>query len=411
MPGFFQRISGLLTLWLLTLLSGTPAAALTLYEGESFEARVGGYVQTLSGLQRLGFDTADLFPNRQGLNAAVGRLEWRANFGTRASLELHNRLVWRLSSAPQGFAGGLGLGVSAVPERWANTQWVILDENGLFLDHDLDRAALSLYFGFADLTLGRQAITWGISNLFPVADLFTRFSPFELDTAQKPGADALRAIAPIGERTDLDLVIADRGSLADLSAAFRLNYYGTRLDLYGGAGKFWRSGMVMAGATLPLDLTNLQFEVVLPWDIDTAELQLPRATAGLLYFGTDWELAIELHFNGVGVASPDDYLDQFGSDAFNRGESYFVGRYYVGTLLNYRITETLQANAAVITNITDPSVIITPTLDYEIAQDFSLSIGSFLTYGPSPVIALPPRLNSEFGTYGDLYFLRMAAYF
>jgi len=44
---------------------------------------------------------------------------------------------------------------------------------------------LHLYLDQFDVTLGRQAITWGVAKLFPSADLWSQFSPFELDTLRE----------------------------------------------------------------------------------------------------------------------------------------------------------------------------------------------------------------------------------
>ncbi len=52
----------------------------------------------------------------------------------------------------------------------------------------------------------------GISNIFPIADLWAQFSPFELDTEEKPGADAVRALHDPASGLEWDIVVADRGT-------------------------------------------------------------------------------------------------------------------------------------------------------------------------------------------------------
>jgi len=94
----------------------------------------------------------------------------------------------------------VGFGVSVIPgRRWdLSTQFV--EQDRLRVWHDIDRLSLTWYSDFADITAGRQAITWGISNVYPVADLWAQFSPFELDTEEKPGIDAVRILKyPEGE--------------------------------------------------------------------------------------------------------------------------------------------------------------------------------------------------------------------
>lgn len=107
----------------------------------------------------------------------------------------------------------MGLGSSIVPRRSLNltSKWV--DTEGLSLTHDLDLFALSNFSPIADFTLGRQAITRGASSLFSVADVWTQFSPYKLDTSQKRWVDGIRALGCPFEDGEIDLVVVDRGGL------------------------------------------------------------------------------------------------------------------------------------------------------------------------------------------------------
>ena len=89
----------------------------------------------------------------------------------------------------------MGFGVSVIPGRRWDLSSVFVDQERLRVWHDIDRLSLTWYTDFADITVGRQAITWGISNVYPVADLWAQFSPFELDTEEKPGVDAVRILS------------------------------------------------------------------------------------------------------------------------------------------------------------------------------------------------------------------------
>ncbi len=111
----------------------------------------------------------------------------------------------------------MGFGVSVIPGRRWDLSSVFVDQERLRVWHDVDRLSLTWYNDVADVTVGRQAITWGISNVYPVADLWAQFSPFELDTEEKPGIDAVRVLSYPGQRLELDAVVADRGSVQRLS--------------------------------------------------------------------------------------------------------------------------------------------------------------------------------------------------
>ena len=141
----------------------------------------------------------------------------------------------------------LGLGVSAVPAR-RDLEIVVLDRERSRVGHDVDRLSVTVYAGPVDVILGRQAVTWGWAALFPVADLWSRFGPYELETEEKPGLDAARVLTYPGGRFELDFVAADRGATRDASAGAPLSGSFAAGDAYVAAGKFWREFLLMGGA-------------------------------------------------------------------------------------------------------------------------------------------------------------------
>jgi hypothetical protein len=62
-------------------------------------------------------------------------------------------------------------------------------------------------------------------------------------------------------------------------------------------------------------------------------------------------------------------------------------------------------------NLQDPSAAVTPVLTYDFGQDTRVSTGGMLTSGTAPTLGGVYMLNSEYGTYGNLVFLRMSVYF
>ena len=182
---------------------------------------VGGYLRSLTAVRDLGY-TTPLADSRSALHGEVARLTWLVNVGDGIRFTAHNRMQIQVTSTAQGFGiGGVGFGVSAVPGRTVSLETTLLDEDQFRVVHDIDRLALDIYTDAVDVTLGRQAISWGISNLFPVADLWTQFSPFELDTEEKRGIDAIRALTYPVPGLELDVVVADRGAWRDLSGGVR----------------------------------------------------------------------------------------------------------------------------------------------------------------------------------------------
>lgn len=373
---------------------------------------LGGYARTLTGVYHLGYDVPGQ-ARTSGFNAEVTRLKWSLRVGERTALQIHNRLQVQVSSEARGLGNSVaGFGVSAVPDRTVDLTTRFIDRERIQAWHDVDRLALTVYGGRVDVTVGRQAITWGISNLFPVADLWARFSPFELDTEEKPGIDAVRFLAYPRAGWEVDAVVADRGSRDDLSAGVRAAVTLPWADLHVAGGKFWRQAMVMAGIAAPVGSWKLRAEGVLPWDLDREEVDRVRATLGVDWLHGEWVVTAEYHHNGVGATGPSGYAAVLQDPRFSRGETYYLGRHYLGGVVVYapgndRLSFTLNAMA----NLQDPSMAVTPVVTYDLGQNVRLSAGGLAVLGETPLFGTAPVFRSEYGAYGSLFFTRMSVYF
>jgi hypothetical protein len=397
---------------LLTLGAPAPGAAqIPIVESGPVRFLLSGYVRALTGIHDAGFDLP-LTPRTTGFHGEVLRLKWSLSVGDRVTLSVHNRLQAQLTSSEAGFGSVAGFGVSVVPGRAVDLTTHIAEEERLDVWHDVDRLALTLRTGPADLTVGRQAITWGISTLFPVADLWARFSPFELDTEEKPGSDAVRVLSYPWPGVELDAVVAARGRAADWSAGLRATVDLPAADVYGAAGKFWNQLMAMGGVSWVLDRVKLRLEAAVPYDLDLDDWQRVRATVGGDWLSTRLSVTAEYHLNGVGAGDPAGYVAVLADPQFGRGESYYLGRHYLGGALSWTADEEARATiaASALWNVEDGSTVVTPIVSYDVGQTTSVSLGAVLSFGPAPT-SVPPALRSEFGTYGDLGFTRLSVYF
>lgn len=401
---------------ILALLPATATAQLTLLEGDNTRLLLSGYVRTFTGIHDRGFEIPEIADpggaRTSGVHGQVARVKWQVE-GHGWRFDLHNRLQARVNS---GRAEGpvLGLGVSAVPDRLVDLDTELVSEPGLRVWHDVDRVSLSVFTGPVDITVGRQAITWGVSGIFPVADLWARFSPFELDTEEKPGIDAVRALFYPVDGLEMDAVLAHRGAREHLSAGLRGTYGLPWADVWAGAGKFWREAMAMGGITVLLDDAKLRAEVVLPWDLDDAAAQDPRATVGVDWIGGTVVATAEYHFNGIGAPDTEGYTRVLEDPRLARGETYYLGRHYLGGMISWSPDEENRAALALtaLANLGDGSLALTPVAAYDLGQATRLSLGGLLSVGHTPRFdTFPPVLGSEFGTYGSLVFAGISVFF
>ena len=407
----FLRAASLLGV-LLLLDVGAVSGQFTLYEREGRSLEVGGYVRSLTQLYDPGYDIPGT-DRPSGIHAEVVRLKWKLRLGDSFILEAHNRILGQVSSDPTDTGGSVvGFGVSAVPGRSVDLSSAWVEEDRLRVWHDIDRLSLTIYSGLGDLTVGRQAITWGISNLFPVVDLWAQFSPFELDTEEKPGIDAIRILSYPGDGLELDAVVADRGSSEDLSAGIRAGLSLSWADLYLGAGKFWNQAMGLAGISAPVGSWKVRAEGVLPYDLDEEDTNLPRMTLGLDWLGGEVMLSGEYHFNGIGAKTPVGYIEVLQDERFSRGESYFLGRHYLGGMGSWTPgNDRLSLSLVTLWNLQDPSSAFVPNLTYDVGQSTRISAGAMISFGDTPILAPPPTLRSEYGSYGDFAYTMLSVYF
>lgn len=408
-----RRLGLLAFLWFGTFLVPLPGEAqFTLLEGEGKSLEIGGYLQTLTGLKDLGYE----FPGADqvsGFNAEVLRLKWMLRLGDNTLLEFHDRFQTQITSDVSGLTGtAIGFGVSGVPGRSIDLSTTFVDEERFQFWHDVDRLSLTLYSGIGDLTVGRQAISWGISNLFPTSDRWTQFSPFELDTEEKPGVDALRMLSYPMAGLELDMVVADRGSADDLSAGVRASLSLSWADIYLAGGKFWNEILGMGGVSAPMGRWKLRAEGTIPYDLDQDEAKLPTVTLGVDLLGGEAMFSGEYHFNGIGATETDQYLDVLEDPRFQRGDSYYLGRHYLGGVGSWAPgNDRLSLTFSGMANLQDGSTVLTPMLTYDFGQETRVTLGGVLSSGKVPQFGDEPIINSEYGMYGDLLFTRIAIYF
>jgi len=393
--------------------AGSLPAQTPLLRSGDFSLDLGGYALSLTGIHDAGFSLPS-GESRSGFHSDVARLEWRARWGDELLLEAHDRVQVRVTTSTSALSGSVaGFGVSAVPGRAVDLESVWIDDDRLRAWHDVDRLALTVYTDLADVTVGRQAITWGTSLLFPVADLWAQFSPFELDTEEKPGADALRVLAYPARGLEVDGVVADRGSRG-VSVGGRAAWSLASADVWAGAGRLWNEAMAMGGITWIFENAKLRGEAVVSRDLDRDQWLDPRITLGADWIGSRLSLTAEYHFNGLGAASASDYPARLSSASFQRGESYYLGRQYVGALASWAVDaqQRIHVSGSVLVNLGDPSAALLPDVSWDVGQAARISVGGLLTAGRDPSFAgAVPELRSEYGTYGSLGYGRMSIYF
>jgi hypothetical protein len=300
------------------------------------------------------------------------------------------------------------------------------EEVGSFvLAHNLDRAFVTLSPGFADFSLGRQPISFGVARAVNPTDIFAPFTFTELDKEEKIGVDAVRARVPLGAMGELDAgLVFGHDADPDESAAF-LNAKATvlRTDLTLTNIAFCDNMLFGVDLARPVGEAGFYLEAAYVFagllKERLSEEDYLRVSTGLDYhFSEGVYVFLEYHFSGASEGEPKEYLTQITKTAFQEGGVYLLGRNYLIPGVSYEITPLLKATLQVLVNLEDVSALFFPRLEYNLLEDVYLEAGAYVPVGREAKAALGPlggavipEPESEFGLYPTLFFTSMRLYF
>lgn len=293
------------------------------------------------------------------------------------------------------------------------------------LYHNLDRLSVHVRLPRADIYVGRQAIAWGSARVINPTDILAPYAFNELDTEYRRGVDAVRVRVPLGALSELDMGYVFGRDFAFRRSAFfiRSRLYARQTDISLLAMGF--QGNLLLGLDLARSIGGAGFWLECAGVVDdvfTARDPLGggnyfRASIGMDYSPSSTTYVFgEYHLNTAGYADPAAYGQAYHSAAYQEGNVYLLGRHYLSGGMTWDITPLLPLKGLVIVNLDDGSVILAPTLEYNLAENYYLGAGAYLGVGRSPG---PPRVpgsepfgfRSEFGTYPDILYLSFKVYF
>ncbi|MFQ6070505.1 MAG: hypothetical protein ACE5LC_08270 [Candidatus Aminicenantales bacterium] len=294
---------------------------------------------------------------------------------------------------------------------------------GLF--HNLDRFFVSITLPFADVYLGRQAVAWGSARVINPTDVISPFAFNELDREERRGVDAIRVRIPLGMMDELDVgFVAGRDFRWDKNALFlRGKFYVLKTDISFLFIDFRRH--LLLGFDLARSIGDAGFWLeagyVIPEffkeDKNPDEENYFRLSVGMDYNLTSRMYGfVEYHFNSAGEKKPELYLSLFTTSPYRDGSVYLMGKNYLNAAATYQVTGLISATALFIINLSDRSLIFSPLLEYNIAENIYLGAGAYIGTGKNPELIPGPwdpglKLKSEFGTYHDIFFTSFRIYF
>ena len=286
------------------------------------------------------------------------------------------------------------------------------------LYHNLDRASINYSNEYADISIGRDAIAWGSARIINPTDVVAPFSFDQLDTEDRVGVDAIRIRIPIGVLGEVDTgyVIGEKFDYAKSALYLRTQLNAVETDFSISLIQFQRN--LLAGIDITRGIGGAGFWLETAYvftepfmDMNSASDNYLRSSIGLDYsFNGSLFTFIEYHFNGAGSMNPDDYIDNLNQPAYMQGGVYLFGIHYFSPGISYQLTPLINIGGQVLFNLSDMSATFIPQLSYNVAEDLHLSVGGLLSIGKRP-IDNQFDLQSEFGSYPNLFFTSFQLYF
>ena len=304
---------------------------------------------------------------------------------------------------------------------------------------EVDRANVRLALPYADITLGRQAISLGKTFFWNPLDVFLPFDPAQFDQEYKPGVDALRIDVPLGAFSGAS-VIGAVGRTLDVTGMLTSDdsvdatWFGTAVlgrlftsvrgwDVALQGGKVYGGYHIGGGAVGEAGPIEVRLAALAHFEDDSPALIPGLRAADVLLVedevsavvgvGHRFEssLIVEAEYFHNGAGDPDDRLA--GLLRFSSGGTLGLSRHLVGGLMSYELLPILLGQLVGIVSADDQSSQILPRLTWSAADEIEVLAGAIVNLGERPEVGLPFLLDvrSEFGTFPNVYFVEIKWYF
>ena len=304
-----------------------------------------------------------------------------------------------------------------VPEasgNWLDLEWTVDDGDHHSWRHRFDRLNLTLPLGgAAELSVGRQVISWASTLILTPADPFTPFDPSDPFREYRAGVDAARFQVYPDAFSEIDIVVrpvstVDGDQVTALARA-STNWGVWDVGVWGGIVFDEPAGALsLVGELGPWAVRS---EVAVRSEADDVIL---RGTVGVdrrfNVGGRDLYLIAEYQHDGFGAASSEDLLAVVDSDPFLRGELQVLSRDALALQGSYQIHPLWGVDLLTLTSLVDASLLLSGGVNWSVGSNSSLRGGFFVGIGDDTVDPAT-ELGSEFGAQPTVGYVSLSHFF
>ncbi len=331
------------------------------------------------------------------------------------------------SGGQSGSFGAFGASGSAGPGlryRAFDGRWRWFDGQAVTAQFTADRFNVKLALPFADVTLGRQAISFGKAYFWNPLDVFLSFDPTSFDREYKRGVDGLRVDIPIGDFSGVT-VVGVLGRPNNGHAGYRsagivrvfTNFLDWDFSVQG--GKVYGGFHAGLGASGELGPVEARAEAAYFWPLpdlrpDNAT-EIPEGLSAVLGVGRMFAV-----FDRTLVIQG-EYLFNSAAGGATLGESFVLaskglmiqpGEHTLGAMASYQVSALLGISFATMFSISEqPSILLQPGLVYSAADEVELLAGAMFAFGERPTLDAGIAFNSVYGSYPHVFYLEAKIYF
>jgi len=329
---------------------------------------------------------------------------------------------------------------SGLRYRALDSAWELASEPDRSARLWVDRLSVKLSVPWADLTVGRQAISFGKAYFWNPLDIFRPFDPRSFDRDYKPGVDAVKLDVPLADFAGVNVVgtpgrrIGADGGYADGGRRTGCSWYGSALmarvfagirgwDLAVQGGKVyggWQAGGGVAGEAGPVEVRGEvaylkaladgdRVPLPSPDDVRLLDDQLEAVAGAGRRLTPKLSVEAEYLYNGAGLPG------RMAATAFRvaSGDALCISRHMLGATATWEVHPLLNLRLSALVSSSDGSGTIQPGLTVSISDESDFIAGAQVVYGRKPAVtsAGPSVPGSEFGGYPHLIYGEFKVYF